>query len=147
MAAAKRSVIETGWLPESEAQRIEISHVVPVMRSEDAKEGMRAFASNRGTLAPIVRDYALPISQAVCAHRAGNHAEAVALMRPALGGMWRLGGSHAQQDVLEQVFLDAAARAGQTDDVRLVLERAAGRRAIPLERMVGWHEAAHQFSL
>jgi len=110
-------------------------------------EGMRAFASNRGTLAPIVRDYALPISQAVCAHRAGNHAEAVALMRPALGGMWRLGGSHAQQDVLEQVFLDADARAGQTDDVRLVLERAAGRRAIPLERMVGWHEAAHQFSL
>jgi enoyl-CoA hydratase len=47
VAAAKRSVIETGWLPESEAQRIEISHVVPVMRSEDAKEGMRAFAEKR----------------------------------------------------------------------------------------------------
>ena len=30
-----------------EAQRIEISHVVPVMRSEDAKEGMRAFAEKR----------------------------------------------------------------------------------------------------
>jgi len=47
VAASKASVIETGWLPEAEAQPIEISHVVPVMRSEDAKEGMRAFAEKR----------------------------------------------------------------------------------------------------
>ena len=47
VAAAKASVVETGWLPEAEAQPIEISHVVPVMRSEDAKEGMRAFAEKR----------------------------------------------------------------------------------------------------
>ena len=31
VAAAKASVIETGWLPEAEAQPIEISHVIPVM--------------------------------------------------------------------------------------------------------------------
>jgi hypothetical protein len=71
----------------------------------------------------------------------------VELMRPALGGMWRLGGSHAQQDVLEQFFLEAAARAGRSADIRLVLERAAGRRAIPLARMAGWQSAARQFSL
>jgi len=47
VTAAKASVVETGWLPEAEAQPIEISHVVPVMRSEDAKEGMRAFAEKR----------------------------------------------------------------------------------------------------
>jgi len=47
VAASKASVIETGWLPEAEAQPIEISHVVPVMRSEDAKEGMKAFAEKR----------------------------------------------------------------------------------------------------
>jgi enoyl-CoA hydratase len=40
-------VIETGWLPEAEAQPIEISHVIPVMTSADAKEGMRAFAEKR----------------------------------------------------------------------------------------------------
>jgi len=45
--AAKASVIETGWLPESEAQPIEISHVIPVMRSADAKEGMKAFSEKR----------------------------------------------------------------------------------------------------
>jgi enoyl-CoA hydratase len=47
VAAAKASVVETGWLPEAEAQPIEISHVIPVMTSEDAKEGMRAFAEKR----------------------------------------------------------------------------------------------------
>ena len=47
VAAAKASVIETGWLPEAEAQPIEISHVIPVMSSADAKEGMRAFTEKR----------------------------------------------------------------------------------------------------
>jgi enoyl-CoA hydratase len=45
--ASKASMIETGWLPEAEAQPIEIGHVIPVMRSEDAKEGMKAFAEKR----------------------------------------------------------------------------------------------------
>lgn len=48
-------------------------------------EAMRVFAQGSGTVAPIVRDYALPIAQAQLAHAAGRHAEAVALMR----GHWR----------------------------------------------------------
>jgi hypothetical protein len=63
-------------------------------------------------------------------------------MRPALAGMYRLGGSHAQQDVLEQLFLDAAMRAEQHDDARLLLERVAGRRPVPLPRQVGYSAAA-----
>jgi hypothetical protein len=57
--------------------------------------------------------------------------------------MYRLGGSHTQQDVLEQLFLDAALKAGSTADIHLILERVAGRRAIPLERFIGWREAAN----
>ena len=105
---------------------------------------MRAFAKGRGTVPPIVRDYVLPIAEAQLAHAAGRHKEAVALMRPAIGGMYRLGGSHTQQDVLEQLFVDAALKAGSTADIRLALERVAGRRAIPPERFVGWREAAHR---
>lgn len=75
---------------------------------------------------------------------AGRHADAVDLMRPAIGGMCRLGGSHAQQDVLEQLFVDTALKAGRTADVRLALERVAGLRAIPPERFVGWREAAER---
>lgn len=45
--ASKASVIATGWLPESDAQPIEMGFVTPVMRSADAKEGMKAFAEKR----------------------------------------------------------------------------------------------------
>jgi tetratricopeptide (TPR) repeat protein len=105
-------------------------------------DDMRAFANGHGTVPALVRDYVLPIAEAQLACAAGRYADAVALMRPALGGMYQLGGSHAQQDVLEQLFVDAALKAGSTADVRLVLERVAGRRAIPPERFVGWREAA-----
>ncbi|WP_204324145.1 hypothetical protein, partial [Stenotrophomonas maltophilia] len=84
--------------------------------------GLRAAAAGSDTVAGLVRLYALPISAAVLAHGRGCFQEAVDLMRPALGGMYRLGGSHAQQDVLEQLFTDAAVKAGAMSDVRLMME-------------------------
>ena len=107
-------------------------------------EAMRAFADGHGAVPRIVRDYALPIAEAQLACAAGRYAEAVDLMRPAIGGMYRLGGSHAQQDVLEQLFVDVALKAGSDDDVRLAVERVAGLRAIPPERFVGWREAVER---
>jgi len=75
--------------------------------------------------------------------RKGQHGRAVAAMRPALAGMYRLGGSHAQQDVLEQLFLDAAMKADRPNDARLLLERVAGRYPLPLRRRIGYAAAAH----
>jgi hypothetical protein len=105
-------------------------------------EAMRTFADGRGTIPPLVREYVLPIAEAQLAHAAGRHAEAVAVMRPVLSGMYRLGGSHAQQDVLEQLFVDAALKARSDADIRLALDRVAARRPIPPERQAGWREAA-----
>ena len=65
-----------------------------------------------------------------------------ALMRPVIGEMYRIGGSHAQQDVLEQLYLDSALKAGADDDVRLLLERVAGRHPVPPERRRGYAMAA-----
>lgn len=110
-------------------------------------DAVRDFAKGRGTVPPIVRDYVLPIAKAQLAHAAGRHAEAVALMRPVLGGMYQLGGSHTQQDVLEQLFVDAALKAGSIADVRLAVERVAGLRAIPPERFIGWREAAQRVAM
>ena len=106
-------------------------------------DGMREFAgANHGTNAPLVARYALPVCEAVMKHGQGDHAGAVAAMRPALGGMYALGGSHAQQDVLEQLFLSAAMQAGLTGDARMLLERVAGRHAVPPGRRVGYAAAA-----
>lgn len=104
-------------------------------------EGMRAFASaGKGTAAPLVRDYALPISEAILARAKGDPARACDVMRPALDGMAALGGSHAQQDVLAQVFLDCAVKAKRTADIKALLDRQA-RYPVPLEKRVGYADA------
>lgn len=103
---------------------------------------MRDFAQGPGINARLVGDVAVPVSEAVLANGLGDHARAVALMRPVLGEMYQLGGSHAQQDVLEQVFLDSALKAGLEADVRLMLERVAGRHPLPPTRRRGYAMAA-----
>ena len=47
VAASKASAIETGWLPEEEARKIEGAYAARVTRSNDAKEGMKAFIEKR----------------------------------------------------------------------------------------------------
>jgi hypothetical protein len=108
-------------------------------------DAMRAFGSGVGAVAQIVGTIAVPVSEAVLAHGRGEHARAVALMNPVLDEMWRLGGSHAQQDVLHQLFLDSAIRAERGDDVRLMLDRVAARYPTPPEGRIGYAEAARQF--
>lgn len=103
---------------------------------------MRDFAQGPGINARLVGDIAVPVSEAVLANGLGDHARAVALMRPVLGDMYQLGGSHAQQDVLEQVFLDSALKAGLEADARLTLERVAGRHPLPPTRRRGYAMAA-----
>lgn len=44
---AKASVINSGWIDEQDARRIEQRFVVEVVRSDDAKEGLAAFAAKR----------------------------------------------------------------------------------------------------
>ena len=112
-------------------------------KAETMLEAMRAVGGrNSGTIPPLVRDYALPVCEAVLANARGEPGRAVELMAAVIGGMYRLGGSHAQQDVLEQVFLDAALKAEHTEAARLLLERVAGRHPVPPERRVGYRAAA-----
>jgi tetratricopeptide (TPR) repeat protein len=108
-------------------------------------DGMRAFASGEGTVMRIVGGVALPVCAATLAHRRGEHARALDLLRPVLGDMHRLGGSHAQQDVLLQLFLDSAVKADCADDVRLILRRA-GRSGADLKGRVGYAQAASRFA-
>jgi len=102
-------------------------------------DGMRAFGASDATVAQIVREIALPVSEAVLAHRKGEYSRALDLMRPVLPGMYQLGGSHAQQDVLFQLFADAAVKADCAGDVCLIVKRA-GR---DLSERVGYASAAH----
>ncbi|HSH08230.1 MAG TPA: tetratricopeptide repeat protein [Burkholderiales bacterium] len=104
-------------------------------------QAMRAFGDGKETLAPIVRDVATPICEAVLAHRKGEAARALERMRPVLETMHCLGGSHAQQDVLLQLYLDAALQANRVDDLRRALVRAARDKPLPLAERVGYAAA------
>ncbi|TMI98670.1 MAG: tetratricopeptide repeat protein [Alphaproteobacteria bacterium] len=108
-------------------------------------EDARAFGSGVGTVATIVGQVAVPVCEAVLAHRRRDYRRAVALMRPILDDLHQLGGSHAQQDVLMQLFLDAAMKADCTDDVRLILKRVA-RADDDFAKRVGYAQAAAQFA-
>ncbi|HEY8290177.1 MAG TPA: hypothetical protein VIG49_12975, partial [Acetobacteraceae bacterium] len=100
--------------------------------------GMRDFAAGNGIIARLVGEIGVPLCEAVLAHGQGRFADAVALMRPLLGDLYQLGGSHAQQDVLAQLYLDAALKAGLRDDARLLVERAAGQNPVPPQRRRGY---------
>jgi tetratricopeptide (TPR) repeat protein len=89
-----------------------------------------AAESACGSAKTTLRHVAVPVCEAVLAHRRSEYAAALTAMRPALGLLHSLGGSHAQRNVLEQLFLDAAIKAGSEDDVRLMQEYTAKRRPV-----------------
>jgi tetratricopeptide (TPR) repeat protein len=107
-------------------------------------EGMRAYAQTQQSNASVVGQIALPMTQAVLAHRRQEYSAALNLMRPIIAHTQRMGGSHAQHDVLRQLFLDCAVRAEAVDDVRLVLALAA-RYPAPVDRRVGYADATRRF--
>ncbi len=103
--------------------------------AERMMEGMQRFALGSGTIQPIVRDHAIPVCAAIIARAKGEPAAALTAMRPALDGMVRLGGSHAQQDVLQQLYLDCALAAGNTVEARRVVDHVSRLYAVsPTQR-------------
>ena len=74
-------------------------------------DSLRALAANgRTTTAEVTRYVGLALCEAIAAHRAGDHARAVARLGPLRQRLQAIGGSHTQRDVFEQLLADAAAR-------------------------------------
>lgn len=86
---------------------------------------MRAFAEDPAnadmTVTPITRDIAVPVGDAIVAFFEGDHERVVSLMQPVRHRMVPLGGSWAQRDVWERMFLESALRAGRHALARSVL--------------------------
>jgi tetratricopeptide (TPR) repeat protein len=95
---------------------------------------MREYAEKSGASeADVVARIAIPACEAVRAHRRGEYAAAVDALFPVRREIVRLGGSHAQRDLLWQTMTDAAVRAGRLDQARqLAAEVRASRPAAGL---------------
>ena len=83
----------------------------------------RMIAGMKESPSKVVREVALPVCEAVAAHRRGQHERVIELMTPRLERLRDLGGSHAQQDVLLQLALDSAEKAGNRAFAAAVRER------------------------
>jgi tetratricopeptide (TPR) repeat protein len=78
--------------------------------AERLLQAMEEYGATPATTARVVREVALPVSRAVLAHRRGEHERVVSLMSPVMARLQELGGSHAQRDVLVQLYRDSMAR-------------------------------------
>jgi tetratricopeptide (TPR) repeat protein len=76
---------------------------------------MRATAAEDGELASIYRDIGLPVVEALAAFQHAAYAQAVEHLLSARIELWKMGGSHAQRDVIDWTLAEAAARAGLRD--------------------------------
>jgi tetratricopeptide (TPR) repeat protein len=102
-------------------------------RAESWRRRSLARAAAGGPWNRVVsRELAAPLMQGLIAFARGRDDEAVDTMLP-LRPAARLGGSHAQRDVIDQTLLAAAARGGQRSAGRALLdEKRAARPATPL---------------
>jgi len=65
----------------------------------------------------------IPVARAIVAHARGDHEEAAKVLGPIRSHIWRVGGSHAQRDLFEQILLDARLKAGHWEPARKMLEQ------------------------
>jgi hypothetical protein len=89
---------------------------------------------------PIAGTVVLPLVQGIVAFAAGDHAGALAHFEPMESEMHRIGGSHAQWELLEETMVVCYLELGRFDDALRLVRRRLARRASPRDRK--WLERA-----
>ncbi|MFK7997567.1 MAG: hypothetical protein AB8B87_25805 [Granulosicoccus sp.] len=72
--------------------------------------------------ATLWKEVGVDLAEAIVAHATQHYVRAADLIAPLRKQIWRIGGSHAQRDLFEQLLLDARLRSGQWDLARKTLE-------------------------
>ncbi len=94
-------------------------------RSDDAAamvESLGRYAAESGeTEATAAREPGLALARAVLAHRCGDYARVVEELLPVRDMIRRIGGSHAQRDLFEEMLIDSVLRADRFDRAKALL--------------------------
>ncbi|MDX2155991.1 MAG: tetratricopeptide repeat protein [Hyphomicrobiaceae bacterium] len=112
----------------------DIHAVMAALRAGDGSEldclvaSMQATADSDPEVGGTYRDIGLPLVAGLTAFNRGAYAAAVEGLLASRYHLWRLGGSHAQRDVVDWTLTEAATRAGMKDvALSLAHERLALR--------------------
>ena len=89
---------------------------------------------------PIHRDVVAPLARALRSMTTGNPSAAADQLAALAGRAWRLGGSDAQREIIEETRISALLRAGRLDEARGVLDARLDRRDSPRDH--SWRTAA-----
>lgn len=115
-----------------------------VAKADDMLLAMRACVhEDEGTLPPRYAAAAIPAAEAAIAHRRGDHEKVLEVLLPARRNLWMMGGSHAQQDVFQQMLFDSAKQVGRSDMLPILLSEVAqdGFEAIDARTLYGEAES------
>jgi tetratricopeptide (TPR) repeat protein len=101
-------------------------------RDVEAARLLSGLVAHAGKVKPVQQamwqQVAVPVARALIGHALGRFEEAADLLGAALPDLHRIGGSHAQRDLFEQIHLDALIRAGRLDPARAIVDRRLARR-------------------
>jgi len=96
--------------------------------AERRLDWMHQTAASDVEAAPLYRDVGIPLVEALMAFHRGEYDQTVALLQPVRFDLWRIGGSHAQRDIIDWTLTEAAVRGGQRDvALALAYERLGTR--------------------
>ncbi len=99
-------------------------------------EGMKECGEKGADLTRKVWSHvAVPAAQAFVAFAGQDYLKTISLLAPARAQMQQIGGSHAQRDLFEQVWIHSLLHAGKFDSVLpLIEQRLAFRKPVKLDR-------------
>ena len=121
---------------------IDVQYIYALARSGQmqlAQEMLQSIHTYAKTAKPLIQtvwaEVTLPTARGMLAHAQGNWSAAVADLGTAMPQLYKMGGSHAQRDLFEQVYLDALMRSNQHQRARLLLKkRINDRSTVPFLR-------------
>jgi hypothetical protein len=89
------------------------------------KRSSRAYAAAGETQSQIMAEVGLALGEASIAHRHGEWGRVVELLSPIRPAIRKIGGSHAQRDLYQEMLIDAALRDGRLALARALLSERA----------------------
>jgi len=89
---------------------------------------MRETAASDVEAAPIYREVGIPLVEGFMAFHRGAYEQAVNSLQPVRFDLWRIGGSHAQRDIVDWTLTEAALRGGVRDFALALANERLGTR-------------------
>ena len=90
--------------------------------------------------AAVASEPGLALARAVLAHRRGDYTRVMKELLPVRDTILRIGGSHAQRDLFEEMLIDSVLRAGRFDQAKVLLADRLERRP---RNAWGWRHYAN----